>query len=255
MVIAPQVLVRNVLFDDRGTALLSTVQLLPALTDFAIHADPEAVLLDSGSDDNDLPRCQELAELHSRSLTRLRLSMLDGPADGNVLRLNGLPQLRSFALEGDQQYPPINLRIDAASFEGTPQLQSLQLLDVKKLVLQDGSLRQLTALTALRVTGCDLRSVPADLASAGRMLRVLDMSMNFELQLSGSEVTTIPQCSRLERLGMSRQGELDAETVRHLLNLLPAFWKQHGRDLDIFDDEDSFEKCSGTDFRLVASCM
>ena len=33
-----QVLVRTVLFDDRGAALLSTVQLLPALTEFAIYA-------------------------------------------------------------------------------------------------------------------------------------------------------------------------------------------------------------------------
>ena len=253
MVIAPQVLVRNVLFDDRGAALLSTVQLLPALTDFAVYADPTAVLLDSGI--HDLPRCQELAELHSRSLTLLRLAMLDGPADGNVLRLNGLPQLRSFALEGDHQYPPINLRIAAASFRGSPQLQSLQLLDVKELALQDGTLRQLTALTALRVTHCNLRSVPADLASVGKTLCVLDMSMNFGLQLSDSEVATILQCSRLERLGMSRQGEMDTETVGHLLKLLSAFRKQHGRDLDIFVDEDSYEECSGTDLRLVASSL
>ena len=239
---------RNVLFDDRGATLLSTVQLLPALTELDIYGtDGEAVLIDPVSDDNGLPRCRELAELHSRSLTWLRVCMIDGPADGNVLRLKELPQLRSVELNGHLEYPPIHMRIDAASFEGTPKLQNLHLQDDRGLVLQDGSLQQLTALTALRLLRCNLHSIPADLASVGMTLRVLDMSLNRQLRVSHSAAASILQCSRLEKLGMHGPTHLDIDTVEHLLMLPLSFQKQHRRDLDIFFDEASYLKCSDTD--------
>ena len=128
-------MVRNEHFEDRGAALVSAAQRLPALETFHISYD-KAIFFPTSeiSDANGLPRCKELAELHSRTLTRLIVSMLDGPHQDNVLRLSGLPELRSLELTGPPPYPDdpeanlLHIRIDTASFKEVPQLESLHYL-------------------------------------------------------------------------------------------------------------------------------
>jgi len=134
--------------EDRSVTLISTVPRLPVLADLTIrYLDPQ---LDdeSATDGQGLPRCRELAELHSRSLTRLRVDLLRDPDGANTLRLVGLPELRSCQLRsgiGSGIRSLLNLRIDAASFRGAPQLQSLRIRGDEGLQLQDGSLEQLPA--------------------------------------------------------------------------------------------------------------
>ena len=87
------------LFEDRGETLLAAVGRLPALK--ALHITYHGVvqtLLAPVSDRNGLPRCEELASLHSRSLTRLSVGMLGDPEKADTLRLVGLPELRSCRL-------------------------------------------------------------------------------------------------------------------------------------------------------------
>lgn len=264
-----QVVVRNELFKDRGAALLSAVKRLPALETLDISYDTN-VDFDEGeiSDINGLPCCKELAQLHSRSLTRLRVCMLDGPTRNNMLRLSGLPELRSLELVGHEgidrdppEAPALNIRIDAASFKEVPQLQSLQITFGKDLILLDSSLVQLTALTSLALTGCGLQSVPADLSSLCATLRELELSRNEPLQLDDAAVASIVQCSRLTVLGLhkpdvqvivrSNVGETlwqtideyveesyypaqwNADSVRHLVQLPAAFRARHGHDLSV----------------------
>lgn len=122
---ARQVLARQEHFVDRGAALLSTIQSLPALADLDIidYDDPEYEC-DHSSSDNGMPWCCELAELRSRSLTQLTVGMLGGPPEGNTLRLVGLPELRELSVLGLPGVP-MHIRIDAESFAGAPHLQSL----------------------------------------------------------------------------------------------------------------------------------
>ena len=80
-----QVTIDNMLFQDRGVTLLRTVQMLPALTDLCIDYQGEVSKLRAPvSDSNGLPRCKELAELRSRSLTDLKVWMFGGPSQGNA---------------------------------------------------------------------------------------------------------------------------------------------------------------------------
>ena len=91
----------RVRFEDRGAALIRTVRRLPALVDLSIYyydwrGDELAVIRDNAG----LPRCEELAELRSQSLTKLHVSMLGGPGNSSPLRLSGLPELRTCQLCG-----------------------------------------------------------------------------------------------------------------------------------------------------------
>ena len=245
---------RDERFEDRGIALLRTIQQLPALDNLDIscvgmnRADPRDGFL----------RCQELAELHSRSLTSLTATMLDGSAEDNTLQLNGLPELRSCVLDGDDEgETPMNLRIDAGSFSGAPQLRSLSVSSEWTLQLQDRSLAQLTALTSLRLNWCGLQSVPADVASLSATLCELNVSMNHNLQLDEAAVACIVQCSRLQKLSLYQsdfslwQDTVGAnwqslrqkmhkipclwssESVKQLVLLPSAFHMRHGRYLQI----------------------
>ncbi len=197
-----QVVVRSTLFEDRGVALILMIPLLPSLAELDISYDGDAHYDQSDiSDHNGLPRCKELAELHSCSLTSLRVCMLDGPADGNTLRLSRLPQLRSFHVAAEP-HMPLHLRIDAASLGEVPQLQALHICYADALRLQQGSLTQLTSLTALTLRGCGLRSVPADVASLGATLLELDLSNNDRMQIDGAAAADFLQCSRLNVLNV-----------------------------------------------------
>ena len=119
-----QVTANIVLYDDRCAMLLRTIKHLPALARLDVHFDGDLGDMRHDPDEcHGLPRCKELAKLHSRSLTQLRVCMLGGPEDRNTLRVAGLPELRSCALVGDAQLPELNLRLDAASFQGAPKLQ------------------------------------------------------------------------------------------------------------------------------------
>ena len=140
------------------------------------------------------------------------------------------------------------MEVDAASFQGAPQLQTLHLQDDEGLLLSPGCFHQLTALTALHLICCDLRSIP-DLASVATTLCVLDLSLNDKLQLSHVAAATILQCSRLEEFGMYGSASLDIETVEHVVELLVAFPEKHGRNLHFFDDQGSHESCCGLDLR------
>jgi len=247
--------VRNVLLKDRGAALFTTVQQLPALTDFVTYGPGLDEARDLNiSDDNGLPRCQELAELHSRSLTRLIMCMLDGPEDGNLLRLVDLPQLRSCQLRGEDPecWPALNIRIDAISFQGAQQLQTLHLQDDQELQLQVGWLQQLTALTALKLIDCGLHSIPADLASAGMTLCVLDISFNNQLQLDDAAVRCLLGCCQLQKLGLHKSGySFSMSSMANMLRLQREFRELHGRDLNIFLDDESHEQCSEVGFDCI----
>ena len=251
----------TVLFEDRGTTLICAVQQLPALEYLDINHDGTAAdVLAPISDNNGLPQCQ-LAALHSNSLTELRVCMLGGPTLGNMLRLGDLPKLRSLSLAGDV-FLPMHMRIDAASFQGAPTLEALRLCFDEGLGLQPGSLMQLSALTALAITSCGLRTVPEDVALLSATLRQLDLSSNHQLQIDDAGMASILGCSHLERLNLkkaniscwrrrvelsdvyqrieqhfTREGytpvQFSTDSVDHLVQLRSAFLARHGRDLRI----------------------
>ncbi len=191
------------LFQDHGETLLWTVQQLPALSDLVIGHDGDLANLESPvSDSYGLPRCAELAALHSRSLTRLKIRMLGGPEQGNMLRLCGLPQLHSCDISGHVEMP-LNMHIDAASFEGCPRLKSLRVSSDEAFHLQHDSLAQLTALTSLTLARCGLRRVP-DVASVSATLRKLILSRNDRMQIDSVAMAGILQCSQLRTLDLCK---------------------------------------------------
>ena len=233
-VLTAQVTVHGRPFSDRGATLVRTVPQMPAVLDLDIDWDGSARLVASVDDRKGLPRCQELAELHSRSLTSLRVSMMDGLVEGNMLQLSGMPELRTFELLGDGEGPS-NLQIDTESFAGAPQLQCLDLSCDPALHLQDGNLTQLTALTSLRLVDCGLRSVPADVASLSDTLCELFFDCNDSLQIDKAAVACIIQCSRLTRLTLDKQNieawedQLDdcwesIEAQMNTTNCIPSLW-------------------------------
>ena len=270
---ARQVFVRQEHFVDRGAALLSTVALLPALAELDIlDYDETEGSRQLSSKDNGMPWCSELAELRSRSLTQLMINMLGGPAEGNTLRVVGLPELRALELRGEP-HVPLNMRIDPSSFEGAPQLQSLHVHTDEALQLEPGSLSQLTALTSLKLTRCGLRSVPADVASLSATLCELDLSSN-SIPVDGSVIASVLECGRLSTLAlrstsvyywkdelggdvrhrvtrqMERQGffpvQLSLDSLQRLMQLPMTFYKRHGRELHVCvaeDDYCSFCRC------------
>ena len=259
----PQVGVCNHLFEDRGATLIRTVQRLPALEYFEIHfyGDVEALTAPL-SDSYGLPRCKELAELHSHSLSQMRVYMLGGPEIDNTLRLGGLPALRSCELVGELN-APLHMRVNAASFDGAPLLQRLSLQRDEKLQLQPESLGRLTALTSLTLTGCGLRAVPAELASLSTTLCELDLSHNARLVVDSAALATIMHCSRLGTLSLFKpnigvwryqlseatwhqvQQHIDQELngytptqysevdLPHLMRLPSEFHKRYGHDLTV----------------------
>ncbi len=285
-----QVIIEDELLSDRGATLLWTVQRLPALTDLALRLDAGfgVIHLDPVSDTHALPRCQELAELRSSSLTWLCVTMIGEPAVGgqaedNTLQLVGLPELRSFQLYGVKAMPPA-VNIDATSFGGTPRLQALRLESVEPLQLREGSLQELTTLTALTLCGCGLRSVPADLATAlGPTLCVLDLSYNDQLQIDSTALACIVQCSRLKTLGLFKpsinvwegrlsndvwQGvaqhigqegyvpaQFSCESLAQLVRLPSVFRKRHGRDLSLLIDWKDYVEVSYASGGVVNACL
>ncbi len=262
----------RVRFDDRGAALIRTVQRLPALVDLSIYyydwrGGELAIIRDNAG----LPRCEELAELHSQSLTKLHVSMLGGPGDGSPLRLSGLPELRTCQLCGGYGQPDtlLALHVDAASFEGAPLLQSLSVLYDEGLKLDHDSLRHLTSLTSLVLKECGLESIPPDVASLGATLVVLDLSSNCLLQIDDTAVATILHCSRLETLAvckerfkywqegdytrdawdqveehLGKQGyepsQFDMDSWKALMQLPITYSVRHGRHLEICVDNDEW---------------
>ncbi len=272
-----QVRLEDVLFEDRGATLLWTVQRLPALTDLDIRFEGSVPKLQRPvSDDNGLPRCGELAELHSRSLTRLSVSTLSGARDvRQTLHLVGLPELRFFQLQGAKPMPAA-ARIEVASFRGTPKLQELHLQDIRApLPLEVGSLDQLTALTALSLKGCGLRRVPDSVWALSSTLCVLDLSNNGRLQIDAAAVANIVECSKLRTLGLYKpsihdwSSKLDGavwEGISHhmvqegyapaqfspasltqLMRLPSAFRERHNRDLNVLTDQHDYTRwyCHG----------
>ena len=253
-----QVSFYHALFSDRGATLLWTVQKLPALTELRIVKEGQTADLDAPvSDSHGLPGCNELAQLRSCSLTQLTLWLLGGPPEGETLRLSGLPELRSCLLVGDRQLPP-NIRIDAASFQGTPQLQDLHVNGDAGFQLQPGSLGQLSVLTSLTLMECGLRSVPTDIASLGATLCQLDLSHNSRMQFDADAVSSILQCSSLVHISlyksdivawermlgntwqqveqhMAEEGFVPAlfsmNSLKNLMYLPDAFRVRHGRAL------------------------
>ena len=227
--------------------MLWAVRQLPALTDFDIHSlKDDARNEEPLSEDYGLPRCQELAELRSSSLTRLRVCMLDGPVEGNTLRLAGLPELRSCDIFGEA-WSSLDMRIDDMSFRSVPQLQALQLRNIDGVQLQPKNLAQLTALTALRLIDCGLRGVPADVRLLSGTLSVLDVSDNVDLQVDSAAVASVLACSRLRTFGCYKPltDQYMPDTLMHLVRLPTAFFKRHGRHLDVFVDRKRHEECSG----------
>jgi len=265
-------------FEDRGATLIRMVRQLPQLKSLSILYQCWMFGQERRVDDNDgLPRCKELAELRSHSLTRLSMSMLAGSAEGSTLRLNGLPELRTCELFGDNGPPNMQLamRIDAASFQGAPQLQSFSVCCDEALQLQDSSLRQLTSLTSLTLRGCGLQSVPAEAVALSNTLSLLNLSNNSRLQIDGAALATILQFGRLRSLSlyksvfntwdeklledgawrsawgrverhMEEEGytpsQFSLDSWRVLMQLPSAYSKRHGRELDLWLDVDDYFK-------------
>jgi len=247
-----------VLYDDRCATLLRTVQHLPALESLDVYFDGDLGNMRCYPDErHGLPRCEELAWLRSRSLTQLRVCRLDGPEDANLVRLHGLPELRSCSLRGYGLATELNLRIDPYSFKGALKLQELRLNIDENLDIQPGSLEQLTALTKLALFACGLRSVPAGVESLSNTLQVLELRGNERLQIDNDAVSAFLQCSELTRLSLDKEelvrctwendfgastcpeqegyapAPWSLESVSHLMQLPSAFHKRHGRDLDV----------------------
>ncbi len=123
---ALQVTANTVLYDDWCAMLLRMIKHLPALARLNVYFNGDLGNMRRDPDEcHGLPRCEELAKLHSRSLTQLRVCMLDGPEDANLL-LHGLPELRSCWLLGYGLATELNLRIDPHSFKGALKLQELR---------------------------------------------------------------------------------------------------------------------------------
>ena len=259
---------------------MSTVQQLPELTDLTIRFLDQQANGDSPTDGKGLPRCRELAELHSRSLTRLRVDVFEDPdvASGNTLRLGRLPELRSCQLRDGlwlRQKPPLGLCIDAASFRGAPQLQSLRIRGDAGLQLRDSTLEQLTRLTSLTFEWCGLRSVPPGVAALGASLRVLDLYGSGPLQLDEAGVAAILQCSRLTTLGLNKPdikqwqyklgqtawqpiaqhmeqdgytpAQYSMDSIWHLMRLPSAFRERHGRGLTVCVLDEEHERFPNTE--------
>jgi len=261
-----QVKVHDVLFEDRGVTLLHTVQMLPVLTHLAIrHCNEASSLLAPVSASNGLPTCKELSELRSCSLTQLKVEMLGCPPDGNLLRLSGLPALRSCWFIGSESDMPLNMCIDGTSFEGALQLQQLHVESDPGLQLQHGSLQQLSALTSLMLRRCGLRSVPADVGFLGGTLRELDLAHNYSMQFTSPALENILQCKRLEVIylfkpnisqwagsfgpswpsveqHMAQEGyvphQLSTDSVKQMMKLEVEFLLRHGRRLHVDLDTD-----------------
>ena len=254
-----QVVMCDKLFQDHGRILLWTVQQLPALSDVVIDYVGDLANLEAPvSDRHGLPRCAELAALHSRSLTGLKVCMLGGPEEGNVLRLSGLPQLQSCDLAGHPKLP-LNMRIDATSFQGCPRLESLRVSSDEAFHLQHDSLAQLTALTSLTLVSCGLRKVP-DVASVSATLQKLILSKNDCMQLDSDAMAGILQCSQLRTLDLCKHdirerwqdkvgdvwpavaahtnqegytpSQWSSESVMNIAHLPAAFYRRHKRFLD-----------------------
>ena len=253
--------VHNVLFEDRGATLLWIVQKLPSLQDLSITYEEEASELRAPvSDSNGLPWCKDLAKLRSSSLTDLKVCMLGGPIEGNTLRLSGVPALRSCTLIDQEPSMPHNMRIDAESFRGLSQLQTLYIDGDEGLQLQAGSLGQLSTLTSLSLVQCGLRTVPADVASLSATLRELDLGYNLRMQIDSAAVALVAQCSSLRVIGLSRPditkweddlgpawqhleqhmerdgvipAQFDVSELTQLLHMPHAFRRRHGRDLHV----------------------
>ena len=218
--------------EDRSVMLISTVPQLP-LRDLTIRYIDSQMGDGSPTDGHGLPRCRELADLHSRSLTRLRVDVLSDLEGDNTLRLVGLPELRCCQLRngvGLGLRSPLSLCIDAMSFRGAPHLESLRIRNDEGLQLQNGSLEALTRLTCLTLERCGLRSVPAGVAALGATLRVLDLDSNARLQLDEAGVAAILQCSRLTTLGLARGVSETGSTGLTVMHgsLLSSFWKTRG---------------------------
>ena len=261
-----QVKVHNVLFEDQGATLLHTVQILPVLRHLAIrHCNEASSLLAPVSASNGLPTCKELAELRSCSLTRLTVEMLGCPADGNLLRLSGLPELRSCWFIGSESDTPLNMCIDGTSFEDAMQLQQLHVESDTGLQLQHGSLQQLGALTSLMLRRCGLRSVPANVGFLGGTLRQLDLAHSYSMQFNSSALENVLQCKRLEVVylykpdisqwagsfgpswpsveqHMAQEGygphQRSTDSVKQMMKLEVEFLVRHGRRLHVDLDTD-----------------
>ena len=261
--------------EDHSVMLVSAVPRLP-LRDLTIRYLDSQRGDDPATDGQGLLRCSELADLHIRSLTRLRVDVLADPDSGNTLRLAGLPELRSCHVRnglGSGRGPPVNLCVDAVSFRGAPQLQSLRFKFDSGLQLQDGCLEQLTRLTSLTIACCGLRSIPAGVAALGATLRVLDLHSNGRLQLDEAGVGAVLQCSRLTMLSLNKPGikqwqsklgqsawqsiaqqmeeegyipaQYSMESMWQLMRLPSAFREWHGRDLMVcLLDEEHERHCN-----------
>ena len=250
------------LFDDCGATVLWTIQRLPALLelDVSFRGYPDSVIAPI-SDEHGMPHCKQLAALHSRSLTRLDVKMISGPDDGNALRLIGLPELRSCTLNNSGGLPA-HICIDSTSFHGVRKLQALRVRFDEALQLQAGCLQQLTALTALSLNGCGLRTVPDSIAALSATLCVLDLSENDDLQIDAAGAERLLQCGQLQALGMYKEdmsiwiesilmtdgrrdfrqlidqrgyvpAQFSPESVAQLVRLPSASRTRHGRSLDV----------------------
>ncbi len=160
--------------DDRGAALLQTVARLTALTMLEVGYFEDEEIAPANIK---MPRCLELAELRTTSLQNLSVAVSGGT--GDVLRLSGVPHLRTCHLLADNR-SNTEFRVDSSSFAGCTKLVELTLHELRKLSLQPGCFAALPALSSLTLADCDLLVVPSAIAPL-TTLRILNLSENARL--------------------------------------------------------------------------
>ena len=167
-----EVVVGEELFEDRAEALLWTVARLPMLLELVVSyqgtkdgADPNADCWFFG-----LPRCRKTSQLRSTSLTHITISIVGGQPEVNELCLVGLPRLQSCVIIAEGRVVA-NIRIDAQSFRGAPQLRELRIHGDRGLQLQLDSFIGLNMLTSLSFVACGLSKTPTAFATLRLPLR------------------------------------------------------------------------------------
>ena len=202
---------------DRGLACLRTASRLPALAhlDF-IYVQGEHIAPDVIG----LPRCQELCELRSRSLTHVEVHMGCGVEDKlSLAGSSNLKDVRLFAPSSGRKF-----WMTPACFQGCTRMEELSLQYQRSLRLTPGCFNALSALTSLALADCGLLAVPAELAPL-MSLRSLDLSRNQDLDVdeTGSSVLRALKSMRTLDVAKYGPGTHSVTSVQALFDLVATF--------------------------------
>ena len=234
---------------DRGTALLWAASRMPVLHQLAVSFMPEHGGLTRG-EHRGLPRCQKINKLRSDSLKQLTVFM--GAGTGEVLRLSGNPNLTRCRLCAAIPSRS-SCGIEASSFEGCTRMKELTLQYQRSLSLPPGCFDALSALTSLKLPGCDLSAVPPAIASL-TSLHSLDLSQNEHLQIDDLAASMLRSLKGLRKLDVAKHepAMLSATSVQALVDVMGAF-RDEGLSLHVnFDIRNSTCLSGGSSWGFIA---